>query len=290
MNRVLIVGCGYVGLALARQRRAAGDAPPLALTRSDERVAELCDAGLEPIVGHWHDAASLHLPPVDTVLVSVPHREDGGWAIESHVHGLKNLLQALPTGWSKLIYLSTTGVYGDAHEVVDENTPTQPTRIGPQIAVAAEQFLEQQWHARAVAQPQLTILRLAGIYGPGRIPLAEKLRSGQPLQVPQDGWLNLAHVDDIAAMLSMVMGRPLHHELYVFSDAHAVRRIEFYRHLASLCGVDEPQFAAADPSSSRGRRAGNKRVDPQRLVRELDFKFRFPSYREGLADCLAQRN
>ncbi len=289
MHRVLIVGCGYVGLAVARVCWEANKNTPLfALTRSAARVEELRRAGLEPVIGQWRHPASLDLPTVNTVLIAVPHREDGGLGKDTHVQGLENLLQHLPTGWSKLIYLSTTGVYGDAHEVVDESTPTEPTRIGPQIAVAAEQFLQQKWLEQEYSAKQLIIIRLAGIYGPGRIPLAEKLRSGQPLQVPQDGWLNMAHVSDIAAMLADVIHRPMQHRLYVFSDGQAVPRLEFYRYLAGLCGVAEPLFVTPEPTSSRSQRAGSKRVNPQRLVNELEFKFHFPSYREGLADCLSQ--
>ena len=94
---------------------------------------------------------------------------------------IESLMQWQPSV-RKLIYLSTTGVYGEAHYEVDELTPSQPSRIGPRIAVAAEQWLTQRFKA-----PQLAIIRLAGIYGPGRIPLAEKLKSGEVLQVPQGG-------------------------------------------------------------------------------------------------------
>jgi nucleoside-diphosphate-sugar epimerase len=283
MSRVLIVGCGYVGLELAKQRRKAGDPPMFALTRSEARVDELQSQGLEPIVGHWHSADSLVLPAVDTILISVPHREDREQGIESHIHGLKSILQKVPAGWSKLIYLSTTGVYGDAHDVVDESTPTQPARIGPQIAVATELFLRQ-----TLSPEQLTIVRLAGIYGPGRIPLADKLRTGAPLQVPQDGWLNLAHVSDIARMLTATLATRMEHSLYVFSDGNPVPRLEFYQYLANLCGVSEPKFMPPDPSSSRSQRAGNKRVNPDRILRELSFTFSFPNYREGLIDCLSK--
>ena len=192
------------------------------------------------------------------MLVSVPHREDAGLGVETHITGLKNLIAALPNGYRKLIYLSTTGVYGDAHDEVDERTPTQPTRIGPQIAVAAEDWLQAHFAEQAGSAPQLTIVRLAGIYGPGRIPLAEKLRSGEPLQVPQDGWLNLIHVSDIAAMLTRVSETKLRESLYVFSDGNPVPRIDFYKHLAKLCGVDDPKFIAPDPGASRSQRAGKK--------------------------------
>ena len=282
MQRILIVGCGFVGVELAKQLRDAGNARVFALTRSADRTDSLKQLGVEPIVGHWLDAKSLkQLPEVDTVLVSVPHREDGGLNVATHVVGLKNLIEAIPDGWRKLIYLSTTGVYGDAHDEVDEATPTQPTRIGPQIAVAAEDWLQTQ-----LPVPKLTIVRLAGIYGPGRIPLAEKLRSGEALQVPQDGWLNLIHVSDIAAMLRRVSETDMRESLYVFSDGNPVARMEFYTHLAKLCGVDDPKFVAPDPAASRSQRAGKKRVNPQRLIDELQLRLAFPSYREGLAQSI----
>jgi nucleoside-diphosphate-sugar epimerase len=286
MNRILIVGCGFVGTELVRQNLATSQSsefanPIYALTRSAARASELRVAGVLPIIGHWHNLSNLDgLPPVDTILVAVPHREDSGFGVESHVAGLKNLVQRSPT-FRKLIYLSTTGVYGDAEDEVDELTPTQATRIGPQIAVAAERWLAAHFQA-----PQLAIIRLAGIYGPGRIPLAEKIRSGETLQVPQKGWLNLIHVTDIAAMLMRVVQRDMAESLYVFSDGQPVPRVEFYRTLSKLCGVDEPKFAVPDPNASRSQRAGTKRVNSQRLIAELNLRLQFPSYQEGLADCI----
>ena len=288
MSSILIVGCGFVGNELVRQHFKANlssaiSEPLYVLTRTASRASELRAEGALPIVGHWQDLSSLGtLPQVDTMLVSVSHREDSGFGVESHVEGLKNLVQRIPT-LRKLIYLSTTGVYGDAQDEVDELTHTQATRLGPQIAVAAEQWLTSRFQA-----PQLAIIRLAGIYGPGRIPLAEKLRSGEVLQVPQEGWLNLIHVADIATMLLQVAQRDLAHALYVFSDGRPVPRMEFYRVLSKLCGVDEPKFAEPDPSASRSQRAGKKRVNSQRLITELNLQLKFPNYIVGLADCILE--
>jgi nucleoside-diphosphate-sugar epimerase len=278
---VLIVGCGYVGLEFARQWRASQQDPVYALTRSASRTEFFRANGIEPIVGNWQDERPLPpLPTFDTVMISVPHREDIRLGVRSHIVGLEKLLGSLPSSPRKLIYLSTTGVYGDAHDEVDELTPTQPTRIGPQIAVAAEDWLQQR-HL-----PQLTIVRLAGIYGPGRIPLADKLRSGEPLPVPQSGWLNLVHVSDIANMLLKAVQAHLELPIYLFSDGHPVERLTFYRELARRCGVCEPRFVEPDPLSLRSQRAGAKRVNPQRLMQALEIVLQFPSYREGLADCL----
>jgi nucleoside-diphosphate-sugar epimerase len=281
-EKLLIVGCGYVGQHVAKLANAA-NFQVYALTRSETRFAELQAQQIQPVLGHWLDPNSLRgLPAVDRVLVSVPHRADQDLQSATHVRGLQLLRDALPESWKKWSYLSTTGVYGsNRHTKVNEETPVTPTRIGPEIAVAAE-----NWLAEHLDPEKFTVLRLAGIYGPGRIPLADKLRAGEPLAVPRDGHLNLVHVVDIARAVLATLQRPMRHSLYLFSDGHPVLRETFYRYLAELCGVANPEFIAADPSSSKARRSTDKQVDPSRLVDELAFDYLFPDYRSGLVDAL----
>lgn len=284
--RLLIVGCGYVGSAVADLVQQEMEV--YALTRSRERAAELETQGIRPIIGHWLDSQQMpKLPHVDYLLVSVPHREDQQLGTETHCRGMANLLEKLPAGWKKLVYLSTTGVFGDcAGETVNEDSPVSPTRIGPQIAVAAEHWLTEHLPFETVNAWRFTILRLAGIYGAGRIPLAERIRSGEPLAVPRQGYLNLVHVEDIARMLGVVMQRQLKKSCYVFSDGNPVPREEFYRYLAGLCQVPEPRFVEPEPDDPRQRRATSKRIDPQGLVQECGFQYRYPDYRSGLQASL----
>ena len=285
--RLLIVGCGYVGTELVRLLDNAWEI--FALTRSDVRAAELSQFGIRPIVGNWLGSLPEPLPKVDYVLVSVPHRPDEHWLGATHGRGLEFLLTRLPEGWQKLIYLSTTGVFGDcASQSVDEDTPVSPERIGPQIAVEAENWLQTHYPSSTGDRQRFTVLRLAGIYGPGRIPLADRIRAGEPLAVPQDGFLNLVHVADIARMIERVLPLELNRNCYVFSDGHPVGRDEFYRYLARLCGVSEPRFVSPDASDARVRRATSKRVDPSRLIGETHFEFRFPDYQSGLIDALGE--
>lgn len=288
--KLLIAGCGYVGMEVVRQApRNDSDHGPLeifALTRSQDRTAELEAAGVKPVIGHWLDPSTLtDLPEVDCVLVAIPHRADANSDPEEHTHvfGLKNLVEAIPNSQPHWIYLSTTGVYGNCDgQQINEQSPVAPTRIGPSIAVAAEGWLRQQHHISS------TVLRLAGIYGPGRLPLADKLRKGDALEVPQEGFLNLCHVVDIARVIWRLAQQSPLSDMYVLSDGNPVQRIEFYQKLAVLCEVSEPVFRAPShsQSSSRGRRASNKRIDPSRIIKELEFEFRYPTYREGLAAAI----
>lgn len=290
-NRLLIVGCGYVGERVAKLAQATGQTV-FAMTRSQSRFEELHDLGVEPVIGHWLSPSSLaNLPRVDSILISIPHRSDhadsqslsADESQQTHAIGLEHLLNALPTGWQKLIYLSTTGVYGQSEATpVTEDTPVSPTRLGPQIAVAGE-----QWLCHHLSQEQFTVLRLAGIYGPGRIPLAEKLRQGEPLSVPRAGCLNLVHVDDIARMVCIVNQRRMHQSIYVFSDGHPVHREIFYLRLAELCGVAAPIFVEPDPADAKARRATDKRIDPSRLTTETQFEYLFPDYDSGLSAAIS---
>lgn len=302
-ERWLIVGCGYVGAQVARRAREAGHVV-YALTRNQTRFSELQTLGVEPCLGHWLEPQSLvGLPAVDRILVAVPHRADDsglqtgeqidGRSAElvepTHAIGLQNLLAAIPTGWRKLVYLSTTGVYGQSSEQwVDEQTPLSPVRIGPRIAVAAERWLSQVLANRLVPGQNYCILRLAGIYGPGRIPLAERLRRGLPLAVPRKGYLNVVHVSDIARMACVLLESSLQYSTYLFSDGQPVLRETFYRHLAELCGVAEPEFVEPDQHDAKLRRATDKRISPSRVLAETRFEFEFPDYRSGLANALAE--
>jgi len=302
-ERWLIVGCGYVGAHVARRAREAGHTV-YALTRSQSRFPALQALGVQPCWGHWLEPDSLNnLPAIDRMLVAVPHRtdetclppgepigeQDAELAERTHAVGLQNILTALPASWKQLVYLSTTGVFGESSQRwVDEQTPVSPTRLGPRIAVAAEQWLTQNLANRLGSGQSYCTVRLAGIYGPGRIPLAERLLRGQPLAVPRDGYLNLAHVNDIARMVHALLEKSLQHTTYLFSDGHPVLRETFYRHLAKLCGVPEPEFIEPDRRDPKARRATDKRISPARIVAETGFEFEFPDYRSGLAHALAK--
>lgn len=287
-KRLLIVGCGYVGAEVVKL--ANEHFSVCALSRNPDRVPEFSQLGISHLLGDWLEPATWSsLPPFDAILFSVPHRADEKLGNQTHVAGLKATLssQGVASGTSpRVVYLSTTGVYGECQdETVHEETPVNPTRIGPEIALEAERWLasseakEAKWNS--------TVLRLAGIYGPGRIPLAAKLRAGEALAVPQQGYLNLVHVHDISRIiLQLLLTDAPKHDTYVFSDSHPVQRLDFYQSLAELCGVNEPQFVEANPQDSRARRATSKKVDASRIAGEFNFQYRFPDYRSGLIDAL----
>lgn len=278
-----IVGCGYLGERVAQLWREAGEQVAV-LTRSERRGEEFAKAGFAPVVGDITDPASLKgLPAAPTILFAVGHDRAAGRSIEEvYVDGLRNLIAALPTPPQRFVYISSTGVYGQLEgEVVDENSPCQPTREGGRACLAAEQMLRES----AIGKRAI-ILRLAGIYGPGRIPRVEDIRAGKPIAAPPDGVVNLIHVDDAARIVLAVeaLSPP---RIYVVSDGHPVARRDYYGELARLLGAPTPTFTPPSPTTHLAQRAGSdKRVSPARLYGDVSLQLQFPTYREGLADIL----
>jgi nucleoside-diphosphate-sugar epimerase len=186
-----------------------------------------------------------------------------------------------------LIYISTTGVYGPGDGGwVDEKTLPDPQRDGGRASLAAEQTLTEH----PIGSTSV-ILRLAGIYGRGRIPFVNELRSGQPIAAPATGWLNLIHVDDAAAVVVAASKLPPFENgplIYCVSDGHPAARGEFYAEVARQIGAPSPRFGDVNPESPRARRAeSNRRANNARMLAELDVTLNYPDYRAGLARILA---
>ncbi|MDA1184787.1 MAG: NAD-dependent epimerase/dehydratase family protein [Acidobacteria bacterium] len=270
--RRLIVGCGYLGARVARAWRDAGD--QVYATTRGAQVEALSGAGFQPLILDVTAAPVLRvLPDVDTVLFAVARaRNSDATMFDIHVAGLRAVLDALPAPASRVIYVSTTGVYGqDRGEWVDEASVTEPLREGGQACLAAEGVLFGHERGR-----DGVVLRMAGLYGTGRIPRADDVLQGQTIAGSPDAYLNLIHVDD-AARAVVAAGDPAHGggKTYVVSDSCPPTRGEYVAEVASRLGRTVPPFSGG---SGRG-----KRVRSTRIVRTLDLQLKYRSFREGLA-------
>jgi nucleoside-diphosphate-sugar epimerase len=300
MNQAhLLFGCGYLGSRIAQLWRAAGD-DVIATSRSGELPLGMLDVGVFPARADVTGPETLKWLPVasaltgnslDTLLYSVGYDRNAGPDIHTvYAKGLENVLSALPSSVQRVIYISTTGVYGPAGgEWVDEDSPTNPQRDGGKASLAAEQVLA----AHPIGKRSI-ILRLAGIYGPDRIPQLNKLASDEPLALPTEGWLNLIHVDDAAAIVVAIdqwaAENPIADGPAVFcvSDGHPVVRGEYYREVGRLAFGEEPTFVEPDPNSPAAQRArSDKRVSNRKLLETLSYEFFHPDYRAGLTAILA---
>jgi nucleoside-diphosphate-sugar epimerase len=277
----LIFGCGYLGGRVARLWRDAGE-DVVVVTRTTEHARHFSEQGYTPLVADVARPRTLvQLPAASTVLYAVGHDRRSGVSIHDvFAGGLKSVLDALPKGIGKFIYVSSTGVYSQAAgEWVDEDSPCDPQRDGGRACLAAEHIL-----AGHALGPLGIVLRMAGLYGPGRIPNVKDIRQNLPLAVPREGYLNLVHVDDAASVVLAADQRAKPPRTYLVADGHPVERQKYYEELARLLQAPPPRFVpppADTPASIRA--ASNKRVRNARLLAELGVSFRYPSYREGLA-------
>ena len=280
----MIVGCGYLGLRVARLWLQQGERV-LVTTRSPLRAKELESQGFEPVVLNVTAAPALTmLPEVDAVLYAVGYDRTAPESMrEVYVEGLENMLDSLSPRIGPLVFISSTGVYGQGNDAtVNEDSPCNPSREGGKICLEAEQaLLGHELGKRSI------ILRLAGIYGPGRIPRRTDIEAGTTITAPPEGEMNLIHVDDAARLVIELARTASTPELFCVSDGHPVERREYYRYLAQLLNAPEPTFAESPPESAVSQRAvSSKRVDSSKLMARLAQPLQYPSYREGLASIV----
>ena len=132
------------------------------------------------------------------------------------------------------------------------------------------------------------VLRLAGIYGPGRVPYVELLRAGDPIAAPRLGWLNLIHVEDAASATIAAADHADPPSIVCVADGKPPQRGDYYAEASKILGAAEPRFTEPPPDSPRAARAAaNKRVRNLLLRGRLGVELAYPTYREGLADALA---
>ena len=268
----LVIGCGYLGRRVAEAWRDAGRTV-YALTRT--RQYALRGASLHPVVGDVTDPASLfrlrELPPIATVLYAVGlDRRERHTMREVYVEGLRNVLAACPPV-ERWVHVSSTGVYGQTDgSIVTEESPTVPLEESGRVVLEAEQTL-------LMARPDATVLRFAGIYGPGRWLRKAALLAGEPYTADADKWLNLIHVaDGVRAVLCAESGPG---GTFNIADDEPVRRRDFYTESARLLGAPPAVFVAPEVTGVEA----NRRVSNAKARRALHFTPQYPSYREGLA-------
>ena len=278
----LIFGCGYVGRQVARRLADLDAGPVYGVTRSTDKAQQLAATGVQAIVADWTDRRSLSkLPRCDRVLVAVSYDPASRLSrYESQVGGLGNLLDVLPAE-TDLVYLSTTGVYHQSDGGwVDETSPARPQSAGGLAHLQAEQLLHRRRPAAAWG-----VLRLAGLYGPGRIPRLGDIVAGRPLGAA-DGYLNLIHRDDAAEAVLAAWQRPGDRlRMYLVADDQPLPRRRFYQQIARLTGGEEPQFSDQGPPRSP-RSASNKRVWNRRMRHHLLPRMQYPNCIQGLTAIL----
>jgi nucleoside-diphosphate-sugar epimerase len=268
-KHILIVGYGYLGRRVADLDQNGHRIT--ALTRSPEKAGHIKDREHTPIIGDVLDPATLAaLPAADVMLIALTHDPESGTSKRALlVDGVANLVRELHSRVGHIVYISSTSVYGQSDgSWVDESSPTEPTTEGGQLTLEAERALQAICNAPG-STCRLTILRLAGIYGPQRlIARVDQLRAGRPVAGSPDAWLNLIHRDDAVSIVGDVIEGRGTSRIYLICDDRPVTRGEFYTAIAHEIGAPPPTF---DPDSSEGRRTRglNKRCRNTLMHEEL---------------------
>jgi nucleoside-diphosphate-sugar epimerase len=281
--RVLIVGCGYVGLPLGAELVRQGH-EVFGMRRSAGAAAEMRAAGIQPLVADITKPDDLaKLPgPFDWIVNTVSSTKGGVEEYRQvYLEGTRQLIEWLSAAPpNKFVYTSSTSVYGQTDgSLVKETSPTDPAGETAKVLVEAEKLL-----LAATAERKLpaVILRVAGIYGPERGHLfLQYLKNEARIAGKGDRIVNMIHRDDLVGVIiaALQSGRP--GEIYNAVDDEPVAQIHFYRWLSETLGKWMPPFATEEENAARKRGVTNKKVSNRRLKMELGCRFKYPTFRQG---------
>lgn len=277
---VLIVGCGDLGGAVADLLNQQG----FAVTGVRRSQASLA-AGIRLMQADVTDVASLQQlatvkPEILLYCVAADAQTDESY--KAHYNdGLRNVLAVLKPCKSlrHVFFVSSTRVYGQqTDDWLNENTPAKPSDFGGQRLQEAESLLN-------TFDIPHTILRLSGIYGPGRTRLLQLARTPQAWP-SNNSWTNRIHRDDAAAFIAYCIAKAEKREelasLYLVTDSNPVPQHEVLRWLAAKQGVDMTAVPTAPV-------AGGKRLSNRRML-DSGFSLRYPNYQTGYDHLLASEN
>ncbi|HEV8259128.1 MAG TPA: SDR family oxidoreductase [Burkholderiales bacterium] len=290
MRRLLIIGCGDVGLRMVRALR--GRWRIYALTHSESRHALLRAEGIVPVAGDLDRPETLdRLAGLaqDVVHFAPP---PGSGTRDART---ANLVRALAKGGSlpqRMVYISTSGVYGDCGgAVVDETRRTKPSSDRARRRLDAERQL-RAWGAETGVH--VSILRVPGIYAAERLPLA-RLEAGTPaLKSEQDPYTNHIHADDLARTVMAALSRGRGGRAYNASDDSWMKMGDFFDLVADQFGLPHPPRISREaaereiPEGTLSFMRESRRLANRRLKKELRVRLRYPSVAQGVVAARAR--
>lgn len=291
----LIVGCGYLGRTLAaklhdRQLTVFGT------TRSPDHARQLAAIGVRPMLVHvtqpvTHAAMrpALEVEALDVYYMVPPGRPDSSPSPRQVVlGGIAHMVRSLKRAKvRRAVLVSSTAVYSQrGGQRVDADSPAKPhDERGRRLLEGEKLWLD--------AGEPYHVLRLAGLYGPGRVVGFKAVADGAPLLGDPEALINLIHVDDAAELLIAMMLSDETGRIELGCDGTPVPRIEYYRHLAQRLGAPPPQVLSDEKmialmglSAPRLRQTSSKALDHIATCRRTCWSPRYPNYRLGLEAVL----
>lgn len=287
MKQVLIIGCGDVGQRVATLHAAFGRRVT-GVVRSREGQRRLTQAGIASLMADLDEPPSLRgLPTAAALLYYLAPPPSAGERDTRMEHLLASLDPAAPP--SQIVYVSTTGVYGDCGGAwITERQPVNPRAARSRRRLAAESALRAWGEAFGVP---VVILRVPAIYGPGRLPV-ERIRQRLPVVREEESpYTNRIHADDLARVCLAAGERDVA-GVFNVSDGHPTTMTQYFNRVADLLGLPRPPTVSME-EARRSFSPGllsyleeSRRLDNRKMREELQVELLYPDLESGLPSCL----
>lgn len=259
IQRIAVIGCGYIGSALAKHWADSG-LDVVATTTSTDRFAEIQALGAAPrrFVADQTDELKEILSDRDAVVLTVAAGRKQGDYRAVYLQSARSLAGVIAdTPVKRIIYTSSTSVYHQNDgQWVDENAPTEPATEKGQILLDTERVLLDIHNRNSTCH--VSVVRLAGIYGPGRDIRAFASRAAGSTRTDGEAYLNLIHRDDVVSALARLLPIP-HTGVLNLSDGSPTPRREFYDRLLGEMDIQPIQWTVPD-SPSLGKRVSSEAI------------------------------
>lgn len=287
-KHILILGCGDIGKRVAKCWQKSGYTV-YGATRQESNLDELSRLDIKPCPLELDNLAEpALLPTKDALLYYFAPPPARGTEDTRLQHFLKSINKnELP---KQFIYISTSGVYGNQQgKLINESTPPNPQVDRAKRRYHAEQQL-QQWSKDS--NVPVTILRVGGIYGPGRLPL-QRIKDQIPmLHENLSPQTNRIHADDLAQVCFAAAAKKAQGQIYNVSDGTNSNMTEYFNTIADFVDLPRPPLVdwdEAEKTISQGMLSylkESRRMDNSKMMKELEIKLRYPSLKEGLKSCV----
>lgn len=290
-NRI-IIGCGYVGKRLAHAEIAAGNQLMAFVTQPD-KAQRLSQEGIDCATLNLNDENTNSLPNVNNTVVHyhVPPSPSG--KVDLRINRFIQLLEQHSAAQQpkRIVLISTTGVYGNANgEWIDETHPVDPQTDRAQRRADAEQQLSAWCHQRNV---ELVILRVPGIYGPGRTP--EARLSNPVINRNEAPFSNRIHVDDLVSACMRAASIDSPQAVYNVNDNQPSTMTDYFNAVADHAGLPRPRAISLEQAQTElsagmlSYLSESRRIDNKQMREHLGVRLRFPTLASGLGHCFQNK-
>jgi nucleoside-diphosphate-sugar epimerase len=290
LNNILIVGCGDIGRRVARLAMAR-NVPVTALAKSEESCRQLREAGIRAFTGDLDAPLPLANLPTKGAVVYYFVPPPGGGQLDPRIGAFCGSIEPGEEP-ARIVYVGTTAVYGDCGGArITEETPVNPQTDRARRRLDAENTLRRWGALRGVA---VVVLRVAGIYGPGRLPV-DRIRAGHPVLAEAEApFTNRIHADDLARICLAAGEKGAAGDLFNVSDGRTGTMTGYFNAVADACGLPRPPQISLEEARRvmtplmLSYLSESRRLDNTRMAERLGVELLYPCLEAGIRASLEQ--